>query len=116
MKLLFSFLLLVFLCSNGFSQTLGISYQAVIIDPEKTQSTTGDAQGGVLVNQVVTIQFTVLNEKNEEEFQEIQQISTRNPSTSSPHFFMALSNPKFPQYKRLKENAMHAISTIPIMT
>ena len=76
MKLFFSFLLLVFLCSNGFSQTLGISYQAVIIDPEKPQSTTGDAQGGVLVNQVVTIQFTVLNEKNEEEFQEIHTTRT----------------------------------------
>ena len=76
MKLFFSFLLLVFLCSNGFSQTLGISYQAVIIDPEKPQSTTGDAQGGVLVNQVVTIQFTVLNEKNEEEFQELHTART----------------------------------------
>ncbi len=76
MKLFFSFLLLVFLCSNGFSQTLGISYQAVIIDPEKPQSNTGDAQGGVLVNQVVTIQFTVLNEKNEEEFQEVHTTRT----------------------------------------
>jgi len=76
MKLLFSFLLLVFLCSNGFSQTLGISYQAVIIDPEKPQSNTADAQCGVLVNQVVTIQFTVLNEKNEEEFQELHTTRT----------------------------------------
>ena len=76
MKLFFSFLLLFFLCSNGFSQTLGISYQAVIIDPEKPQSNTGDAQGGVLVNQVVTIQFTVLNEKNEEEFQEVHTTRT----------------------------------------
>ncbi len=63
-------LLLVFVIFRGFSQTLGISYQAVIIDPEKPQSTTGDTQGGVLVNQVVTIQFTVLNENNEEEYQE----------------------------------------------
>ena len=63
-------LLLVFVIFQGFSQTLGISYQAVIIDPEKPQSTTGDTQGGVLVNQVVTIQFTVLNENNEEEYQE----------------------------------------------
>jgi hypothetical protein len=70
MKLLFSMLLLVFVIFQGFSQTLGISYQAVIIDPEKPQSTTGDTQGGVLVNQVVTIQFTVLNENNEEEYQE----------------------------------------------
>jgi hypothetical protein len=70
MKLFFSFLLLVFVISQGFSQTLGISYQAVIIDPEKPQSTTGDTQGGVLVNQVVTIQFTVLNENDEEEYQE----------------------------------------------
>lgn len=63
-------LLLVFVIFQGFSQTLGISYQAVIIDPEKPQSTTGDTQGGVLVNQVVTIQFTVLNENDEEEYQE----------------------------------------------
>jgi hypothetical protein len=71
MKLFFSFLLLVFVIFQGFSQTLGISYQAVIIDPEKPQSTTGDTQGGVLVNQVVTIQFTVLNENDEEEYQEV---------------------------------------------
>ena len=71
MKLFFSFLLLVFVIFQGFSQTLGITYQAVIIDPEKPQSTTGDTQGGVLVNQVVTIQFTVLNENDEEEYQEV---------------------------------------------
>jgi len=71
MKLFFSFLLLVFVIFQGFSQTLGISYQAVIIDPEKPQSTTGDTQGGVLVHQVVTIQFTVLNENDEEEYQEV---------------------------------------------
>ena len=71
MKLFFSFLLLVFVIFQGLSQTLGISYQAVIIDPEKPQSTTGDTQGGVLVNQVVTIQFTVLNENDEEEYQEV---------------------------------------------
>ena len=70
MKLLFSILLFVFVIFQGFSQSLGISYQAVIIDPEKPQSTTGDMQGGVLVHQVVTIQFTVLNENNEEEYQE----------------------------------------------
>ncbi len=71
MKLFFSFLLFVFVIFQGFSQTLGITYQAVIIDPEKPQSTTGDTQGGVLVNQVVTIQFTVLNENDEEEYQEV---------------------------------------------
>jgi hypothetical protein len=71
MKLFFSFLLLVFVIFQGLSQTLGISYQAVIIDPEKPQSTTGNTQGGVLVNQVVTIQFTVLNENDEEEYQEV---------------------------------------------
>jgi hypothetical protein len=76
MKLFFSFLLLVFVIFQGFSQTLGISYQAVIIDPEKPQSTTGDTQGGVLVNQVVTIQFTVLNENDEEEYQEYHTTRT----------------------------------------
>jgi hypothetical protein len=76
MKLFFSILLLVFVIFQGFSQTLGISYQAVIIDPEKPQSTTGDTQGGVLVNQVVTIQFTVLNENDEEEYQEYHTTRT----------------------------------------
>jgi hypothetical protein len=76
MKLFFSFLLLVFVIFQGFSQTLGISYQAVIIDPEKPQSITGDTQGGVLVNQVVTIQFTVLNENDEEEYQEYHTTRT----------------------------------------
>jgi len=76
MKLFFSILLLVFVIFQGLSQTLGISYQAVIIDPEKPQSTAGDTQGGVLVNQVVTIQFTVLNENDEEEYQEYHTTRT----------------------------------------
>ena len=76
MKLLFSLLLLFFVISQGFSQTLGISYQAVIIDPEKPQPTADNTQGGVLVNQVVTIQFTVLNEKEEEEYQEFHTTRT----------------------------------------
>lgn len=76
MKLFFFVLLLFFVISQGVSQTLGISYQAVIIDPEKPQPTADNTQGGVLVNQVVTIQFTVLNEKEEEEYQEYHTTRT----------------------------------------
>ncbi|MFM2250742.1 MAG: hypothetical protein RLZZ358_1669, partial [Bacteroidota bacterium] len=76
MKLFFFVLLLFFVIFKGFSQTLGISYQAVIIDPEKPQLTADNLQGGVLVNQVVTIQFTVFNEKEEEEYQEYHTTRT----------------------------------------
>jgi hypothetical protein len=76
MKLFFFVLLLFFVIFQGFSQTLGISYQAVIIDPEKPQPTADNLQGGVLVNQVVTIQFTVFNEKEEEEYQEYHTTRT----------------------------------------
>ena len=76
MKLFFFVLLLFFVIFQGFSQTLGISYQAVIIDPEKPQPTADNLQGGVLVNQVVTIQFTIFNEKEEEEYQEYHTTRT----------------------------------------
>jgi hypothetical protein len=62
--------------SQGFSQTLGISYQAVILDPVKPQPTADNIQGGVLVNQAVKLQFTILNEKDEEEYQEYHSTST----------------------------------------
>ena len=61
-KLLFLILLLVNVF-QGFSQTKGISYQAVILNPD------------ILVNTTVTIQFTFVNDSGTEEYQE-QHITT----------------------------------------
>ena len=70
--------LLLFLVSvlQGFSQTVGISYQGVILNPDPQELPGLDAQGNILVNSIVSIQFTVVNESGIQEYQEQHNTST----------------------------------------
>ena len=73
LALLFVFTLIVF---QGFSQTIGISYQAVILNPQPQQLPGIAAQGNILANTTVGIQFTIIDASGNEEYQESHTTST----------------------------------------
>ncbi|MCK5101869.1 MAG: hypothetical protein KAR17_03605, partial [Cyclobacteriaceae bacterium] len=59
-----------------YAQTDGISYQAVIIDPNPKELPGVDAEGNILPNATIAIRFTILDSNNAEEYQEIQSTKT----------------------------------------
>ncbi|MDB9732878.1 hypothetical protein OAA96_03700 [Polaribacter sp.] len=61
---------------QGFSQTRGISYQAVILSPTVQEIPGADAQGNILANSTVSIQFTIVDKTSNAEFQEYHTTST----------------------------------------
>ena len=61
---------------QGFSQTRGISYQAVILSPDAEEIPGKDSQGNILANTTVSIQFTFVDASGSEEFQEYHTTST----------------------------------------
>ncbi|MEN3325007.1 hypothetical protein VP395_14805, partial [Mariniflexile soesokkakense] len=76
MKKILSILILILLSASVFSQTEGISYQAVILNPNEQQLPGVNAQGNILVNSPIAVQFSILNEANVEEFQEYHNTVT----------------------------------------
>ena len=58
------------------AQTDGISYQAVIIGPDNQELPGVDAEGNILPDATVSIRFTILNENNQVEYQEVQTTNT----------------------------------------
>jgi len=76
MKRLLPLLLLLLTALQGFSQTKGISYQAVILSPEAQEIPGVNAQGNILANSTVSIQFTIVNAVGIEEYQEYQTTNT----------------------------------------
>lgn len=71
--LLMAFMAMTF---QGFSQTKGISYQAVILNPNPQEIPGVNAQNNILANSAVSIQFTVVNASGTEEYQEQHSIRT----------------------------------------
>ena len=61
---------------QGYSQTKGISYQAVILNPDDREIPGVDAQNTILANTPVVIQFTILDASNNEEYQEYHNTTT----------------------------------------
>ena len=78
MKRLLLAMLLLITATQGFSQTKGISYQAVILSPQAQEIPGVNAQGNILANTAISIQFTVINSSNNEEYHE--KHSTRTDS------------------------------------
>lgn len=64
------------LTSLVFSQTDGISYQAVIISPEELELPGVNSPGNYLPNHTIAIRFTIYDSGNQLEFQEIQTTVT----------------------------------------
>ena len=72
-------LLVICIITNALAlnaQTDGITYQAVIIDPNPQELPGVDAQGNILPNAVVALRFTILDANNLEEYQEVQITNT----------------------------------------
>ncbi len=74
-KLLLAFLLSV-ICSSVMAQTDGISYQAVIIDPEIQELPGFDISGNILPNRLVAMRFTIYDNNNTVEYQEVHIATT----------------------------------------
>lgn len=70
------FLLLIFSGFTAMSQTDGLVYQAVILDPEAQQIPGADITGNVLPNTDLLIRFTISGETNGIDYQEIQEART----------------------------------------
>ncbi|WP_457610377.1 beta strand repeat-containing protein [Lutibacter sp.] len=75
LALLLIFILTIF---QGISQTKGISYQAVILNPEAQELPGVNAQGNILANTTVGIQFTIIDASGNQEYQESHTTSTDN--------------------------------------
>ena len=75
MKTQVVFALMLLLAMDGFSQIKGMSYQAVIVDPER-QNLGTSTQAVSLANRTVTIQFTILSEFEQMEYQEFHLTRT----------------------------------------
>ena len=67
---------IILVCNFLSAQTDGISYQAVIIDPNGQELPGVDAEGNILPNAEISIRFTIIDANNQEEYQEIQTTHT----------------------------------------
>lgn len=67
-----------FVCAmfKVMAQTDGITYQAVIIDPEILELPGVDVEGNFLPNTTIAIRFTIYDHTNQLEFQEVQITDT----------------------------------------
>jgi len=76
MKKLLLAVIFIFAGLNFYAQTDGISYQAVIIDPNGIELPGVDSDGNILPNAKISIRFTILDATNSEEYQEVQTTQT----------------------------------------
>lgn len=76
MKKLLTFIFYISIYLQGFSQTDGISYQAVIISPDALELPGVDSEGNYLPNKTIAIRFTIFDVTNQVEFQEVQITDT----------------------------------------
>lgn len=61
---------------QAFTQTDGITYQAVIIGPDRQELPGIDAENNILPNATVAIRFTIIDANNSLEYQEVQTTNT----------------------------------------
>jgi hypothetical protein len=76
MKKLLLITLLVFVTGALFAQTDGMSYQAVIINPNIQEIPGVDVSGNILPDTTVSIRFTIIDSNNLVEYQEMQTTTT----------------------------------------
>lgn len=76
MKNIITLSLLFIATLTTLAQTDGLSYQAIIIDPNPQELPGVDGASNILINADVTFRFTVLNENGAVEYQEVQNTTT----------------------------------------
>ena len=75
MKKLFLFLCLL-ICLSAYSQRNGISYQALIINPDGEQLPGFNNQNAPLVNTAICLEFILIDHNNSIEYSEYQSVTT----------------------------------------
>ena len=68
--------LFLFFAAVGFSQTKGISYQALILDPIEQQLPGFNNYKAPLANKNICLQFSVIDENTDDEYVETHIITT----------------------------------------
>lgn len=76
MRSILTFFLLSLLSINAFSQTQGISYQAVIIDKNAQEVPGLDISGNIMPNRAIMIRFTILDAAGTIDYQEEHATTT----------------------------------------
>lgn len=76
MKRILILLILLSATLNAIAQTDGITYQAVIIGPDDLELPGVDSQGNYLPNATIAVRFTIFDQNNGIEFQEVQITDT----------------------------------------
>lgn len=71
-----SLLLFMLINCSLLAQTDGISYQAVIIDPNAKEIPGVDVEGNILPNTTIAIRFSIMDATDSEEFSEVQITET----------------------------------------
>lgn len=75
-KVLLTLLCCICLTGQIFSQTDGITYQAVIISPDALELPGVDSENNYLPNTTIAVRFTIYDSGNQIEFQEVQITET----------------------------------------
>ncbi|MCF6307836.1 MAG: hypothetical protein L3J09_07755 [Flavobacteriaceae bacterium] len=76
MKNLYILIALLFISAATFAQTDGISYQAVILNPNAQELPGVDASSTILPNTAISIRFTITNDTGSVDYQETQSTIT----------------------------------------
>ncbi len=76
MKKIYSIITFLFLANVLYAQTRGISYQAVILNPNQQELPGVDAEAGVLPNKAISLRFTIVNEGGDTDYQEVHYVTT----------------------------------------
>ncbi|PHR69593.1 MAG: hypothetical protein COA67_09265 [Lutibacter sp.] len=85
------FLIVFFLSTTVYSQTDGLSYQAVILNPETIELPGVDISGNIYPNKAIVIRFTIINDNGSNDYQETQ--ATTTDSFGMINLFIGEGNP-----------------------
>jgi hypothetical protein len=106
-------LFLIIISLLGFGQSQGISYQAIIIDENPQQIPGLNIEGNFLVNHPLMVRFTILDEVETIDYQEVHStstdaggmisliIGTGSPTASSPFTFTNIDWDGTPKYLKV---------------
>ena len=76
MKKIYSLIIVLFIGATLHAQTDGISYQAVILNPNTQELPGVNAEGNIFPNKAITLRFTISDSNSSEIYQETQATTT----------------------------------------
>ena len=75
-KYLYTLLIILIMINTAQAQTDGISYQAVILNPNQQELPGVDAKAGVLPKKNISLRFTIINSNGSNDYQETHAVKT----------------------------------------